>query len=82
MKNCIYCENEFKNKHGLHIHWYYCRVKLFKSFKVVFVDDKKQKELWNESLLLPIRSYPKVYLKFIKYGEIGMIKGMRYVLKS
>lgn len=78
---CKFCEREFKNKHGLHIHWFYCLVKGFKESPIEFIDNKKCEELMEDARLISLSRYPKAFVKFTREGEIGIKLGTRYILK-
>ena len=78
---CKFCERIFKNKHGLHIHWFYCLVKGFKESEIKYVGRRKEKALMESPALISINHYPRVFIKFVKKGEIGTKFGVRYILK-
>ena len=81
MIKCNYCELYFKNRHGLHIHWFYCLAKGFKESKIKYVNGEKYFELMEDSRLMPIAHFPKPFVKYFKEGEFGMKYNVRYVLK-
>lgn len=78
---CKYCEREFKNKHGLHIHWFYCLIKKFSEMPVEYVGHKGSRELMEDEKFIPAHSYPLIFLKHTKKGEFGAKYNIRYILK-
>jgi len=82
MKKCPFCKNKYKNLHGLHIHQFYCYVKSFTELPVKFCSLKKANDLMSDSFFIPDwRYWPKSLFKYIKTGEVGMSKGIRYITK-
>jgi len=79
---CKYCGEYFKNKHGLHIHWYYCSVKSFSEMEKQIVNNKQYKRLLVDSALIPVPYYLPSFFKFIEAKEFGMIYNIRYLLKG
>jgi len=77
---CEYCKREFKNEHGVHIHWFYCLVKGFSEMKIIKVDNKMYHELLGDSYFISCGRYLTSFLKFIKNNEIGMKFNKRYIL--
>jgi len=78
---CKFCEREFKNKHGLHIHWFYCWVKAFKELLKKYVGNKKYDELMGDARLISVSHYFRGFVKFAETGEIGIKLGVRYILE-
>ena len=79
--NCKYCEHEYKNEHGLHIHWFYCPVKRFTGLEKVIVSHNKYEELIRDEYLMSINCYPTSFYPFIEKGEFGIKMGKRHILK-
>ena len=77
---CDYCKRTLKNKHGVHVHWFYCKTKAFTEMKIKMVNPRKAYDLREMTQLLSVRHYPYSYLAFTKNGEIGMMFGVRYIL--
>ena len=77
---CKYCDREFKNSHGLHIHWFYCLPKGFSEMEIVKVPPSGYRELIGDSFLIPLFRIPRNCLKFFVDGEFGMKYNKRYVL--
>ncbi len=79
---CKFCELEFKNKHGLHIHWFYCLAKGFEESPIKYVGNEKYRKLMEDERLISLFHYPGACIKFVKDGEIGIKFGTRYILKN
>ena len=79
---CKYCDREFKNKHGLHIHWFYCWIKQFVELQVEYIGAGEARKLMKSTFFIPIIMYHPKLFKFIKKNEFGMERGIRYVLKQ
>ena len=81
LKGCEFCEEHWRGLRGLHIHQFYCAVKKFKEMPIKYCSNQKAKDLLNDSYLIPDwRYWPKALFKYIKKGEVGMVRGKRYVI--
>jgi hypothetical protein len=81
MKKCEFCEEKYHGLRGLHIHQNYCWVKKFKELPIKYCSHQEAQDLLDNSYFIPNwRYWPKSLFKYIEKGEVGMLKGKRYII--
>lgn len=78
-KTCKYCDREFKNQHGLSIHFFYCIAKQFEQMKKQIVTMDEYHRLKENPGFLPVFRYGR-WQKFVMFLEVGLIGDIRYIL--
>jgi len=82
IKECPYCLEEFNGYRGVKIHQHYCLTKKFVEMKKVYFDDVDFTDEFRSNVnFIPSYSNPESYFKFMEVGEIGRLKGKRYIFK-